>query len=196
MRSYLLFVFLLLSWPADAARILVLGDSLSDAYNIPREQGWVSLLEVTLGAQHEVVNASVSGETTAGGAARIGGLLDTHRPDLLLVILGGNDGLRGLDPGQVSDNLAAIIEAGQSSGATVLLMQIRIPPNLGPAYVERFEAVYPQLTERFGLPLLPFFLEDIFDQPGMMMDDGVHPTAPAQPLMLERVLPEVEKLLR
>lgn len=195
MRYFLFVCLLSLSLPAAAEKMLVLGDSLSDAYNIPREEGWVSLLEVTLGPDHEVVNASISGETTAGAAERIDELLDTHRPDLLLVILGGNDGLRGLSPGQIRDNLAAIIESARAADAQVKLMQIRIPPNLGPVYVERFEGIYPELAERFGLTLLPFFLEDLFDRPGMMMDDGVHPTVRAQPLMLERVLPGIESAL-
>ncbi|RFF31160.1 arylesterase [Wenzhouxiangella sediminis] len=179
----------------QAATVMVVGDSLSDAYSIPRESGWVHLLSERLDGEHEVVNASISGETTAGAVTRIDGLLERHDPDVLLIILGGNDGLRGLSPAQTEDNLAALIEKGKSAGARVGLMQIRLPPNLGPVYIERFEAVYPRLAERFDVELLPFFLEDIFQRPGMLQDDGIHPTAEAQPLMLETVLSELRSLL-
>jgi acyl-CoA thioesterase-1 len=180
---------------ARAATVMIVGDSLSDAYSIPRESGWVHLLSERLADEHEVVNASISGETTAGAVTRIDGLLERHDPDVLLIILGGNDGLRGLSPAQTEDNLAALIEKGKSAGARVGLMQIRLPPNLGPVYIERFEAVYPRLAEHFGVELLPFFLEDIFQRPGMLQDDGIHPTAEAQPLMLETVLSELQSLL-
>jgi acyl-CoA thioesterase-1 len=179
----------------QAATVMVVGDSLSDAYSIPRESGWVHLLSERLDGEHEVVNASISGETTAGAATRIDGLLERHDPDVLLIILGGNDGLRGLSPAQTEDNLAALIEKGKSAGARVGLMQIRLPPNLGPVYIERFEAVYPRLAERFDVDLLPFFLEDIFQRPGMLQDDGIHPTAQAQPLILQNVWTELQPLI-
>jgi len=181
--------------PVSAATLLIVGDSLSDAYSIPRESGWVQLLAERLDGEHEVVNASISGETTAGAATRIDGLLERHDPDLLLIILGGNDGLRGLSPAQTENNLAAVIEKGKASGAELALMQIRLPPNLGPTYIERFEAVFPKLAEHHDIKLLPFFLDDIFDQPGMLMDDGIHPTAEAQSLMLEALWPELRPLL-
>lgn len=174
---------------------MIVGDSLSDAYSIPRESGWVHRLSERLADEHEVVNASISGETTAGAVSRIDGLLETHRPDVVLIILGGNDGLRGLAPAQLEDNLASVIEKGKSDGATVALMQIRLPPNLGPTYIERFESVYSRLAERFEIELLPFFLEDLYQRPGMLQDDGIHPTAEAQPRMLEAVWPELERLL-
>ncbi|MEE4304204.1 MAG: arylesterase [Wenzhouxiangella sp.] len=179
----------------QAATVMVVGDSLSDAYSIPRESGWVHLLSERLDGEHEVVNASISGETTAGAVTRIDGLLERHDPDVLLIILGGNDGLRGLSPAQTEDNLAALIEKGKSAGARVGLMQIRLPPNLGPVYIERFEAVYPRLAERFDVELLPFFLEDIFQRPGMLQDDGIHPTAQAQPLILQNVWTELQPLI-
>lgn len=184
-----------LAAPVNAARVMIMGDSLSDAYSIPRESGWVHLLSERLDGEHQVVNASISGETTAGAAARIDGLLKQHEPDVLLIILGGNDGLRGLPPSQVEDNLAAVIEKGKASGATVALMQLRLPPNLGPTYIERFEAVYPRLAERFDIKLLSFFLEDLYRRPGMLQEDGIHPTAAAQALMLEAVWPDVSSLL-
>jgi len=178
-----------------AETVMIVGDSLSDAYSIPRESGWVHRLSERLADEHEVINASISGETSAGAVTRIDGLLDTHRPDLMLIILGGNDGLRGLPPKQLEDNLATVIEKGKVSGATVALMQIRLPPNLGPVYIERFEAVYPRLAERHDIELLPFFLEDLYRRPGILQDDGIHPTAEAQPLMLEAVWPELSRLL-
>lgn len=181
--------------PAHAATILVLGDSLSDAYGIPPETGWAHRLSERLGDEHEVVNASISGETTAGGSQRIEGLLETHEPQVLLVILGGNDGLRGLSPAQIESNLAAVIEKGKAAGSEVVLMQIRMPPNLGPTYVERFEAVYPRLAERYGIELLPFFLEGLFDQAALMMADGIHPTAQAQGKMLDHLWPHLVALL-
>ncbi|WP_376696936.1 arylesterase [Wenzhouxiangella sp. EGI_FJ10305] len=193
-----LFIALLsasLCLPVSAATVMVVGDSLSDAYSIPRESGWVHLLSERLDGEHEVVNASISGETTAGAVTRIDGLLETHRPDVVLIILGGNDGLRGLSPTQTEDNLAAVIEKGKSADATVALMQIRLPPNLGPVYIERFEAIYPRLAERHDVELLPFFIDDIFDKPGMLQDDGIHPTVEAQPLMLEAVWPKLQSLL-
>ncbi|RFF27621.1 MULTISPECIES: arylesterase [unclassified Wenzhouxiangella] len=193
-----LFIALLsasLCLPVSAATVMVVGDSLSDAYSIPRESGWVHLLSERLDGEHEVINASISGETTAGAVTRIDGLLETHRPDVVLIILGGNDGLRGLSPTQTEDNLAAVIEKGKSADATVALMQIRLPPNLGPVYIERFEAIYPRLAERYDIEFLPFFIDDIFDKPGMLQDDGIHPTAEAQPLMLEAVWPKLQALL-
>ena len=190
-----LFAVVLSSNSSAATTILVIGDSLSDAYNMPREAGWAHLLSERLGESHRVVNASISGETTAGGLNRLDGLLADFQPEVLLVILGGNDGLRALSPRQIETNLAAIIVQGLDAGAQVGLMQIRMPPNLGPAYVSRFEAIYPRLAENQGITLLPFFLDDLFDQPGMMMPDGIHPTIEAQPLMLERLWPALEPLL-
>jgi acyl-CoA thioesterase-1 len=186
---------LVLAGPARGATLMVIGDSLSDAYSIPRESGWVHLLSERLSDRHEVINASISGDTSAGAVSRIEGLLDRHDPDVLLIILGGNDGLRGLAPAQLESNLATLIEKGKASGARVALMQIRLPANLGPVYIERFEAVYPHLAERYEVELLPFFLEPVFDRPGMLQPDGIHPTAEAQPKMLEAIWPEIRALL-
>ena len=182
--------------PLHASTVLVIGDSLSDAYNMPREAGWTHLLSERLGEDFDVINASISGETTAGAVSRIDDLLADYRPDLVLIILGGNDGLRALSPRQIKDNLAAVIEKGKASGAKVALMQIRMPPNLGPTYVRRFQQVYPELAEDYDIELLPFFLDDLFDRPGMMMADGIHPTPEAQPKMLERLWPALEPLLK
>jgi acyl-CoA thioesterase-1 len=176
---------------ALADRVVVLGDSLSDAYDMPRESGWVHLLDERLGPDHSVVDGSISGDTSAGAVSRIQGLLEAHDPQVLIVILGGNDGLRGLPPSRLEANLATLIERGRAFGASVALMQVRLPPNLGPVYIRRFEQVYPTLAERYEIELIPFFLEGLFDRPGMMMDDGIHPTEAAQPKLadfMERVV--------
>lgn len=188
-------VLTLFAGNAHAERIVILGDSLSDAYDMPREAGWVHLLDQRLGEAHEVIDGSISGDTSAGAVTRIDGLLDAHRPRVLIVILGGNDGLRGLPPGALEDNLAELIERGRAAGAEVALMQIRLPPNLGPVYIERFEGVYPELAERYELELIPFFLDDLFDKPGMLMDDGIHPTQAAQPKLADFMEPYVRRLI-
>lgn len=177
------------AWANESAaappRLLILGDSLSDAYRLPREAGWVALLSERLEGEVEVINGAISGETTAGGVTRLPALLDQFAPQWVLIILGGNDGLRALAPSQLASNLSTMVGQAEEAGAAVALMQVRMPANLGPVYQRRFEAVYPQIADDHGVVLLPFFLEDIFDQPGMLMDDGIHPTAEAQPLMLE-----------
>ena len=181
---------------AHAERVVILGDSLSDAYNMPREAGWVHRLDQRLGDAHKVIDGSISGDTSAGAVSRIDGLLAAHRPQVLIVILGGNDGLRGLPPSALERNLATLIERGRASGAKVALMQIRLPPNLGPVYIERFEGVYPNLAERYEIKLIPFFLQDLFDKPGMLMDDGIHPTEAAQPELADFMEPWVRELVR
>jgi len=191
----IVFVLALFGTAAQAERIVVLGDSLSDAYNMPREAGWVHRLDERLGDQHEVIDGSISGDTSAGAVARIDGLLKTYQPQVLIVILGGNDGLRGLPPSALERNLATLIERGRDAGAKIALMQIRLPPNLGPVYIERFEGVYPALAERYGVELIPFFLDDLFDKPGMLMDDGIHPTQAAQPKLADFMEPRVRELI-
>ncbi|TFH84982.1 arylesterase [Billgrantia azerbaijanica] len=188
----------LLALPALAASppvLLVLGDSLSAAYGIERQQGWVSLLRERLDGNADVVNASISGETSAGGANRLPELLGQHEPDIVLLELGGNDGLRGLPPGQFEANMAAMIEASQAAGAEVLLLGIDIPPNYGRAYRDAFTAVYERLAKRFEVPLVPFLLDGVALEEPLMQDDGIHPTAEAQPLLLENVWPALEPLL-
>ncbi|MFO7763356.1 MAG: arylesterase [Wenzhouxiangellaceae bacterium] len=180
---------------AQAERIVILGDSLSDAYGMPREAGWVHRLDERLGEGHEVIDGAISGDTSAGAASRIDDLLAAHQPQVLIVILGGNDGLRGLPPSALERNLANVIERGRAAGAEVALMQIRLPPNLGPTYIERFEAVYPELAERYGIELIPFFLEDLFQEPGMLMDDGIHPTEAAQDEIVAFMEPYVRALV-
>jgi len=180
---------------AHAERIVILGDSLSDAYDMPREAGWVHRLGQRLGEAHQVIDGAISGDTSAGAVARIDDLLEAHRPQVLIVILGGNDGLRGLPPSRLEDNLATIVERARAADATTALMQIRLPPNLGPTYIERFESVYPRLADRFDIPLIPFFLEDLFDQPGMLMEDGIHPTEQAQGEIVKFMEPYVRDMI-
>ncbi len=182
--------------PAVAApTLLVMGDSLSAAYGIERESGWVQLLDERLTDEVEVINASISGETTSGGVTRLPELLRQHQPDIVLLELGGNDGLRGLPPQQMRANLARMIEASQQAGARVLLLGIRIPPNYGQAYADAFSRVYRTLAERHDVPLVPFILDGIALDDTLMQDDGIHPTAEAQPQVLDNVWPALEKLL-
>ena len=192
---HILFVWLfsLLVLPAALASggtILVLGDSLSAAYGLPRQSGWVTLLEERLGERkfnYRVVNASISGETSAGGASRIEALLRQHRPTVLILALGGNDGLRGLPAAQLQSNLETMIRAARQRNARVLLAGMRMPPNFGPAYTRQFTAVYADLARRHRTAFVPFLLEGFADRPEYFLADGIHPNAAAQPLILERV---------
>lgn len=158
---------------------------------MPREAGWVALLSDRLAGQVDVINGAISGETTAGGLTRLPSLLEQIEPNWVVIILGGNDGLRALAPSQLQANLSAMVGLVQQAGAAVAVMQVRMPANLGPVYQRRFEAVYPEVAAAHGIPLLSFFLEGIFDQPGMLMDDGIHPTPEAQPLMLDALWDEL-----
>lgn len=181
-----------------AGSILVLGDSLSAAYGLPRQAGWVTLLEARLGEQkfnYRVVNASVSGETSAGGLSRIDALLRHHRPQVLILALGGNDGLRGLPVSQLESNLEGIIRAAHQRKVRVLLVGMRLPPNFGPTYTREFAAVYAALARRHRTAYVPFLLEGFAAQPEYFLADGIHPNAAAQPLILERVWPALQPLL-
>ncbi|WP_242458115.1 arylesterase [Halomonas sp. YLGW01] len=180
----------------DRPTLLMMGDSLSAAYGLERqEDGWVSLLAERLEGEARVVNASISGETTAGGATRLPELLRQHAPEIVLLELGANDGLRGLAPRQMRKNLEAMIEASQASGARVVLLGIDIPPNYGDAYRDAFTGIFEELAARFELPLVPFLLEGVALEDGLMQDDGLHPTAQAQPAILENVWPTLAPLL-
>lgn len=204
LAGLLLAVSLLASVPARAegraGPVLVVGDSLSAEHNIPAGTGWVSLLQQRLRherpAPPQVVNASISGETTAGALTRLPGLLRTHRPSVLVIELGGNDALRGLMPAQIHDNLEKMIVLGREAGARVLLLGIDVPPNYGPAYRQRLRRVYTDLAARHAVALVPFFLEGVALEPGLMQDDGLHPTGQAQPLLLDNAWPALEPLLR
>lgn len=180
---------------AERPTLLVMGDSLSAAYGIEADEGWVSLLEARLDGKARVVNASISGETSSGGASRLPELLGQHAPDIVLLELGGNDGLRGLPPGQFEANLRRMIEASQEADAQVMLLGIDIPPNYGQAYRDAFTGVFHRLADDYELPLVPFLLEGVALDEALMQSDGIHPTADAQPIILDNVWPELEALL-
>jgi acyl-CoA thioesterase-1 len=182
--------------------LLVLGDSLSAAYGIPQQDGWVSLLDQKLSQQTmqqlknlRVVNASLSGETTSGGLQRLPGLLSQHQPSYVIIELGANDALRGQNLAQTQRNLAQMIEVSLQQGAKVKLLGIRLPPNYGPAFDRRLAQMYQQLSEQYTVPLDPFFLADVALNPALMLDDGLHPNAAAQPLILERLWPQLQAWL-
>lgn len=180
---------------AHSPRLLVMGDSLSAAYGIEREEGWVNLLADRLEGEVQVINASISGETTSGGLQRFADILGQQQPDIVLIELGGNDGLRGLSPNQMQANLATMIEQSQEVDARVLLLGIDIPPNYGQAYRDAFTGVFHSLAEEYDVPLVPFLLEDIALNDALMQSDGIHPTADAQPIILDNVWPALEPLL-
>jgi len=180
---------------AHSPRLLVMGDSLSAAYGIEREEGWVNLLADRLEGEVQVINASISGETTSGGLQRFADILGQQQPDIVLIELGGNDGLRGLSPNQMQANLATMIEQSQEADARVLLLGIDIPPNYGQAYRDAFTGVFHSLAEEYDVPLVPFLLEDIALNDALMQSDGIHPTADAQPIILDNVWPALEPLL-
>ena len=178
---------------------MVLGDSLSSAYGLAVDQGWVSLLQQRLrqkGYPHQIVNASASGDTTANGLTRLPTALREHRPDIVIVELGGNDGLRAQPVDLIRDNLDSIITAIQSNGAQVVLAGMRLPPNYGPAYVKASEKIYPDLAAQYGVVLIPFFMEGVATVTELMQNDGVHPGAEAQPILLDNVWPYLQPLLK
>ena len=175
---------------ANANNLLVLGDSLSAAYGIELEQGWVALLQKKLQSNNSdirVVNASISGETTSGGVTRLPQLLATHQPKWVVLELGANDGLRGTPVDIAKQNLGQMIEVSQAAGAQVMLLGMRIPPNYGPTYSRRFFSMYGELAKTYQTGLVPFFLEDVAPRRDLIQDDQLHPTAEAQPLLSARV---------
>jgi acyl-CoA thioesterase-1 len=179
--------------------ILVFGDSISAAYGIRVEEGWVALLQKKLTAQgygYRVVNASVSGETTAGGATRLARSLEVHRPAIVILELGGNDGLRGLPLTEVRTNMESMIQTARASGARVMIAGMRIPPNYGPTYTQKFHAVFTELATRYRLPLVPFLLQEVALDASLMQADGIHPSALAQPILLDTLWPKLEPLLK
>jgi len=172
---------------------------LSAAYGISQARGWVALLGERLKRERPdyiVVNASISGETTSGGLARIKPALERHRPAIVILELGANDGLRGLPVAQMKKNLGAMIEQAQKASARVLILGMRLPPNYGPDYTRAFEAAFGELAKRYQTALVPFFLEDVVEKPGLFQPDRIHPGAEAQPLILERVWTKLRPLLK
>lgn len=179
---------LLLSISVRADTIMVLGDSLSAGYGIDPSRGWVNLLQQQLGNDHTVINASVSGETSGGGLHRLPPLLREHTPDWIILELGGNDGLRGYPLTTVRHNLEQIIDTSTKSGGRVLLIGMHIPPNYGPRYSQQFSSLFTQLAETYNLPIITNFIDTVATSPELMQADGIHPTAEAQPLLMEQVL--------
>jgi acyl-CoA thioesterase-1 len=197
--AWLLALFTFQAPAQDVPRtVLVFGDSLSAAYNLRVEQGWVALLARRLETGKpgwRVVNASVSGETTAGGKARIARALAEHAPSVVVLELGANDALRGLDLNQAQANLQAMIDASQAANAKVLLVGVEMPPNYGPDYADAFRAMFVTLAESNGIALLPFLLEPIATDLSWFQPDTIHPTAAAQPKVMEHVWPALLPLL-
>ncbi|UZE94859.1 arylesterase [Alkalimarinus alittae] len=178
--------------------IVILGDSISAAYGVPTERGWVALLENKLkqeGKTYTVINASISGETTEGGVKRLPDIIDRHNPSILLIELGGNDGLRGFPLSLIKSNLQTLIDQAKSNNITPILIAMRIPPNYGRRYTSGFYNLFKETAEKNTVTLVPFLLEDVALKPELMQADGIHPTALAQPLLLDRVWETLEPLL-
>ncbi|MDQ9170584.1 arylesterase [Oxalobacteraceae bacterium R-40] len=196
-------LFIVLTIYASAAysaskTILVLGDSLSAEYGLVRGTGWVPLLIEKLKAEKidaNVVNASISGETTSGGKSRLPQLLEKHNPNVVVIELGANDGLRGLSIASTEKNLRDMIDVAKKAGARVLLAGMQIPPNYGADYTQRFAAMYPKLSREMKVSLVPFLMENFAHQPAMFQPDRIHPTSEAQPIMLNNVWPRLKPLL-
>ena len=193
-----LLLFVSLTLQASERTVLVLGDSISAGYGIRLDQSWVSLLQQRLDAQgypHRVVNASISGDTSAGARQRLGGILQEYRPAISIVELGGNDGLRGLSLDSMRENLGDIIRRLRDSGSEVLLIPMKLPPNYGKAFNQLFEQVYVDLAQQYQVQLGHFILDGVAQDAELMQDDGIHPVAAAQPLMLDNVWPDLRTLL-
>jgi len=201
-RFLVLLILVFAGFPAtaDTPAILVFGDSISAGYGLARvEQGWVGMLRAKLkdeGYGYEVVNASVTGETTAGGLARLPRALALHHPRVVILELGGNDGLRALPIDQMRSNLGKMVDLTVDSGAQVLVLGMRIPPNYGPEFTEKFFAVFADVARDKKAPLVPFLLNDIALSPNLMQADGVHPNELGQPKLLDNVWPRLRPLLR
>lgn len=199
-RATVLIVLALFASGAHSASkmILVLGDSLSAEYGLARGSGWVSLLDQRLKTENidaVVVNASISGETSSGGKNRLGPLLEKYRPAVVIIELGGNDGLRGLSIRASEDNFRAMINAAKKARAKVLLAGMQIPPNYGRDYADQFAALYPKLAKETKSPLVPFLLTGVADRPELFQSDRIHPNAQAHPVMLSNVWPHLKPLL-
>ena len=192
-------LLLLAGSSAWAGTVLVWGDSLSAGYGLRPQQSWPSLLGERISAArlpHKVVNASISGETTAGGLARLPAALEAHKPSVVVIELGANDGLRGLPVKAMAANLQAMVDASRKAGAQILLVGMRMPPNYGPDYTARFEAAFRELAKANRVRLVPFMMEGFADQRHYFQADGIHPVAEAQPLILDTIWRELKPLLR
>jgi acyl-CoA thioesterase-1 len=201
MRKILAFLMLFAAAAAPAANpptVLVFGDSLSAGYGIDVDQSWPALLQSRLesqGYEHRVINASISGETTEGGVTRIGSTLENFSPELVILELGGNDGLRGFPPERMKANLQAIIETTKASGAAVVMLGIKIPSNYGPRYTGAFENVYRELANELGVLWIEFFMDGVALNEELMQDDGIHPNARAQLILLDNAWPIIRQAL-
>jgi acyl-CoA thioesterase-1 len=201
MQSALLCGALLSSHTVMAKTILVLGDSISAGYGIRLEQGWVNKLQQRLNtapyatSQHHVINASVSGETTSGGLTRLPLLLTKHKPDVVVIELGGNDGLRGQPPALMANNLTRLIQMTQAKKAEVIVLGMKIPPNYGSAYTQAFEQVFLTISKKTNVPLMPFFLDGVAGHTTLMQADRIHPRAEAQTILLENAWPFIKAKL-
>lgn len=191
--------FSIIPFAVSAKTILVVGDSLSAGYGINPEQGWVALLQTRLDQddpkQHKVINASVSGETTSGALARLPKLLQTYKPQVMIVELGGNDALRGQPPQLIRANLEKLVQQGQAAQAKVVLFGMKIPPNYGSAYTQAFENNYKVVSQKYKVKLLPFFLEGVAGNKTLMQKDQIHPNAKAQSILLKTAYPYVKGAL-
>ena len=193
--------FLMLSASASGSApptVLVFGDSLSAGYGIDVDQSWTALLQTRLqqeGYEHRVVNASISGDTTESGASRIGPAIATFSPELIILELGGNDGLRGIPPARMKGNLDTIIRTSKESGAAVVLLGIRIPPNYGQRYIDEFDAVFREVAAQNGVPWIEFFMDGVALNEALMQSDGIHPNAAAQPVLLDNAWPVITEAL-
>ncbi|MBL3558181.1 MULTISPECIES: arylesterase [Marinobacter] len=202
LRSIVFIALICVGVQAQASQntLMIFGDSLSAAYGVQTEEAWVALLKERLDEegldQWQVVNASISGETTDGGLRRLPKLLEKNDPDIVIIELGGNDGLRGFPPQVIRRNLSSMIEHVNEAGARALLVGMQIPPNYGQRYTSAFAKIYPELANEQDTELVPFFLDGIYDQEGMMQDDDIHPTAEAQSQLLDNVWPVLEPMLR
>ncbi|MCU4630785.1 arylesterase [Acinetobacter variabilis] len=197
---YLVFFGLcLIPFSLSAKTIMIVGDSISAGYGMQPQQGWVHLLQKRLDQhypkQHKVVNASVSGETTSGALARLPKLLQTHRPDVVVIELGGNDGLRGQPPQMIQKNLAALVQQSQKAKANVIVFGMKMPPNYGQAYSKAFENNYKVVSQQYKVKLLPFFMQGVAGNKGLMQQDQIHPNAKAQTILLNNAYPYIKGAL-
>lgn len=198
LTTFILVLFVTSAYSASK-NVLVLGDSLSAEYGLIRGTGWVPLLEQRLKTENidaSIINASISGETTGGGRARLPALLKQHQPMVVVIELGANDGMRGFPLTELETNLRAMINASKNAKATVLLVGMELPPNYGRQYTERFIGLYKKLSNEMEVPLVPFLLEGFADQPNFFQSDHIHPTAQAQPTMLNNIWPKLKPLLK
>jgi acyl-CoA thioesterase-1 len=201
MRKFYTFLLLITAAIGQAAQpptVLVFGDSLSAGYGVDVDQTWVALLQSRLesqGYEHRVINASISGETTQGGMTRISPALENFKPDLVILELGGNDGLRGFPTEVIKENIQTMIEASRAHGAAVVILGIKIPTNYGPRYRQAFEEIYSELAAELDVYWIEFFMENVALNEALMQDDGVHPTTEAQPILLDNAWPVIREAL-